>query len=221
MIGQCQNLITFGCSWAFGFGVEPDQAFGAILSRELNVSFVNLASPGSSNSRSLLELLKYSKNNAVGNSLAVFSITTHTRECVIDHNNSLYDIRWKSNLPVKSADSVDAAYMKYFSSVPNTMFNLHKNILAIQTACRVLNIKDFYVSAWDDYDFNFPGIDKEKIYPISCARMFGYRDQHEYISNLPSRYTLACGHPNVDGHQLIAENLKKWILTSFEDDTTL
>ena len=82
-------LAVFGCSWTVGNGVLPTDTFGARLSNKLSTTnFTNLGIEGSSNSRSVLQLLDYVKRTDISleNSIAVFLVTTSARECVIIHD---------------------------------------------------------------------------------------------------------------------------------------
>jgi len=71
-------LAVFGCSWTVGLGVLETDTFGARLANKLSATnFTNLGIQGSSNSRSVLQLLDYVKRTdiPVENSIAVFLIT--------------------------------------------------------------------------------------------------------------------------------------------------
>ena len=66
-----------------------------------------------------------------------------------------------------------------------------------------------------DVKLDCAGIDKQKIYPKTCAQILGYSNQDEFLKDSMSQYTnphtQACGHPTQQGHQLIADSLYQWI----------
>ena len=207
------DLVVFGCSWAVGVGVSATDTFGARLADKLSTTnFTNLGIQGSSNSRSVLQLLDYVKRTdiSVENSIAVFLITTPARECVITHHgehrpDQIIDIT--SGQP----DDLTQSWITHFTAQSNINFNLHKNILSMQGICRQYNIRDYYIVGWDNVDLNLPGIDTDKIYHKSCAQLFGYKDLKDYADRPPNQHVRVCGHPNELGHELIAQTLYNWI----------
>ena len=210
-------LAVFGCSWTVGTGVHATDTFGARLSNKLSTTnFTNLGIEGSSNSRSVLQLLNYVKRTDISleNSIAVFLITTPARECVIA-DPSRHCRSPIIDLISGPTDKVTRSWIKNFASTPNTNFNLHKNVLSMQAICRQYNIRDYYISGWSDMDLNLPGVDTTKKYEHSCAQLFGYKDMIDYLDNYqkwaPTRYVRVCGHPNELGHELIAQVLYNWI----------
>lgn len=206
-------LAVFGCSWAYGSGVIPDQTFGHQLSIMLGSSqFTNCGIPSSSNSRSVLQLLKYIKDNNfnVQNHVAIFCITTAWRTALIKHDKTIVDIICKGD----SSDRITRNWLQDFSSIDQTMFELHKNIICMQQICRYYQINDYYIRAWEDQKLDFPGIDQTKIYPESCVNLFGYKDSIEWGDSYPKEenpYVLVCGHPSASGHLKIAQVLYDWI----------
>jgi len=205
-------LVVFGCSWPYGVGVEPDQNFGSVLSKMLNSSkFSNYSIPGSSNNRSVLQLLEYAKKNTnVIDHIAIFSITTAWRSALIRENGRVLDIIQHT----RDSNPVVETWMNEFSSTRNVQFELHKNIITMQQICKHYQIKDFYIRAWEYQNLNLPGIDQSKIFPTTGAQLFGFTDNQDYLNNMFSennQYLRMCGHPNSNGHKKIAETLYQWI----------
>jgi hypothetical protein len=206
-------LVVFGCSWAHGDGVLSDQTFGKQLSLMLGSSqFKNYGISSSSNSRSVLQLLEYIKNNNfdVKNHVAIFCITTASRTALINHDKTILDIICKGY----QSDPISRSWLSDFSSIDQVMFELHKNIICMQQICRHYEINDYYIRAWEDQNLNFPGIDLTKIYPDRCINLFGYKDSIEYGDSYPKKnnpYVLTCGHPSISGHLKIAQVLYDWI----------
>lgn len=208
-------LVVFGCSWACGVGVVPNQSFGNRLSTMLGSSqFTNCAIPGSSNNRSVLELLEYIRINDfnVKNHVAVFCITTAWRTALIKKDKTILDIIDKKD----RTDPVSKTWIAEFSGTDQVKFELHKNIICMQQICRHYQMNDFYIKAWEDLGSNFPGIDQTKIYPDTCISLFNYKDTLEYCNDYINKtinnpYILNCGHPSIAGHIKIAEVLYDWM----------
>jgi hypothetical protein len=205
-------LVVFGCSWAEGVGVTPDHTFGHLLSGMLNSSkFTNYGIQGSSNHRSILQLINYAENNKfqISNHIAIFSITTAFRSVMIDRSGNVTDL-------ISSSDHTELLklWLNYFSSVPQAHYDLYKNIIVMQQICKHYQVNDFYIKAWEAQNLDLPGIDQSKIYPKTCAELFGYKTTSEFIidSDGPeqNRY-IKGGHPNKLGHELIANTLYNWI----------
>ena len=210
------TLVTFGDSWPCGTGLNltKEKPFGKILSELLQIeNYVNCAVPASSNDRTVLELLNYVNScSSVKNHLAVFFITTPTRKIAIQPNNQLIDINLHNNA---AQNRISKIYYTHLYSLPQEKFDLQRNILSLQRICNQLEMQDFYIVGWSDIDLNCPGIDQQKIYAKTCAQILGYANQDEFtkdsLSQYKNQYTLACGHPNQQGHQLIADSLHQWI----------
>jgi hypothetical protein len=204
-------LAVFGCSWTSGPGTfKYHNTFGQQLAEKLGATeFVNLGLEGSSNSRSVLQLIDYVKRTdlEIKNSTAVFLITTPSRDCVFERDT-------KNILDLKADNNNDhiVSWLKYFCSAETENFLLHRNILSMQAICRQYHIKDYYMAAWSDIDFNLPGVDTNKIYSQSCVQLFGYKNMQDYLDNDPNQYIRPnCGHPNDLGNQIIAQTLYNWI----------
>lgn len=210
------SLAVFGCSWTAGAGVLPADTFSARLAGKLGTTnFANLGIHGSSNSRSVLQLINHVKRTdiSVENSIAVFLITTPARECVIMHDTSPFAPHYNRVVDLRSdqVEGVSQSWVKHFSDPANLDFILHKNILSMQAICRQYKIQDYYIAAWDDMDLNLPGIDTNKIYHKSCLQLFGYEDITDTSKLLPNQYLRPCIHPTELGHELIAQTLYNWM----------
>jgi len=183
-------LAVFGCSWAEGIGVLPQNTFGARLAGKLSATnFTNLGIQGSSNSRSVLQLLDYVKRTDIP----------------VENSNRVVDLR------SGQVEDVSQSWVKHFSDQANLDFVLHKNILSMQGICRQYKIQDYYIVGWDNVDLNLPGIDTDKIYHKSCLQLFRYELPLYLMNKEPNQYLRTCGHPNELGHELIAQTLYNWI----------
>ena len=209
-------LAVFGCSWANGHGVNYDQTFGYCLSKKLSSScYTNMSIDGSSNSRTVLQLMEYIKRKDIvlPGSIAIFSITTMARDCALVFNRSTktFDIK---DLISGNSSLESQCYISHFSSVENLKFNLQKNILSLQSICRANDIYDYYIDAWSCEDFDMPGIDQAKIFNKSCIELFGFKNTQHYLDTYPNQCIRDCGHPSVYGHQVIADALYSWIVAT-------
>jgi len=200
-------LAVFGCSWTVGLGVLETDTFGARLANKLSATnFTNLGIQGSSNSRSVLQLLDYVKRTdiPVENSIP------------IDETKSIFGVEDLASvkvvdLGVNQTDEISKNYIKHFTSISTLNFNLHKNVLSMQAICRQYKIQDYYIVGWSDLDLNLPGIDTDKIYHKSCLQLFRYELPIYLMKKAPNQYLRECGHPNELGHELIAQTLHTWI----------
>jgi len=205
-------LVVFGCSWAEGVGVNPDQTFGYLLSGMLNsTKFKNYGIQGTSNHRSIMQLMNYAENNKfqISNHVAIFSITTAFRSAVIGRSGIVVDLI--SNL---NNTAILKSWLEHFSSTPQMNHELYKNIIVMQQLCKHYQVNDFYIKAWEEQNLDLPGIDQSKIYPKTCVELFGYANTAEFLvdSDGPRKNPYIGGrHPNKLGHELIANNLYDWM----------
>ena len=208
------NLVVFGDSWVTGVGLgqPPDEisphAFGSQLSVMLDTSqFVNCGIPGSSNSRTVLELLKYAKQMPpADHQIAIFFITAPERSCVISCEGNIINLHSGNNTMLYKT------YLEYFSSFEQLNFECFKNILAMQQICKHYKIDDYYISGWSYIDLDFPGIDQSKFYPKTCAQLIGYKTVDDFIKLPRNEYVVDDSkHPSIAGHRIIAKALYDFI----------
>ena len=209
------HLVTFGDSWPDGAELnQNEKPYGYQLADLLQTpSYKNYAQSNTSNDHLILQLEKYlEENNVEQNTIAVFFITGISRLCLIDYNNNANCITpWAG----KERGDMAYYYFKYFHTPAQELFRLRLSILALQKICSSYNIKDRYILGWDKPDLDFPGIDLDKFYDrgnTNCADLFEANGSDEFTNAKNNVYVYPndC-HPNYLGHQLIAENLYKWI----------
>jgi len=207
------DLVVFGDSWVTGVGLgqPPDEisnhAFGSQLAQMLEVSqFTNCGIAGSSNSRTVLELLQYVKQMQANDTIAVFFITTPARSCVISHEGHIIDLQSGNNT------LLGKIYVEHFSSTQQLSFECLKNIIAMQQISKYYGINDYYIVGWSDVDLNLPGIDLSKVYPKTCAQLLGYRNAQDFIQAPRNGNVIDDSkHPSIIGHQIIAQALYDFI----------
>jgi len=204
------KLVVFGDSWVCGAGIDTPPgvhsscAFGSQLASLLDINqYTNCGIEGSSNSRSVLQLLKYtSEQSNLKDHIAIFFITAPERSCVIDSSDRIHDI-----CSGPDTDLVKS-YINFFSSVQQLKFECCKNILAMQQICKHYGINDYYIVGWSDITIDFPGINLLKFFSKTAAQIIGY----DIANGIKGQYTTLCNHPNKLGHELIAKELQQWLL---------
>jgi len=208
------KLVVFGDSWVCGAGndtppgVHSSCAFGSQLASLLDINqYTNCGIEGSSNSRSVLQLLKYtSEQSDLTDHIAIFFITAPERTCVIDYHDEIHDI-----ISGPETDLVKS-YVNFFCSEQQIKFECCKNILAMQQVCKHHGIIDYYIVGWSDITIDFPGINRLKFFSKTAAQIIGYKDCHDFTTSARNQYTTLCNHPNKLGHELIAKELQQWLL---------
>lgn len=208
-------LAVFGDSWVTGAGLGQDpgeispHAFGSQLADMLgSSSFSNYGIESSSNSRTVLQLLDYTKiHQNLDSHIAVFFITTPARSCVIERDtNTVIDLH--SSVQT----TLGKIYTTYFQSLPYVNFECAKNIISMQQICRHYKINDYYIVGWDLVDLDFPGIDRSKFHTKTCAQLLGYKDMKDFIELPQNEYVIdSAKHPSIAGHRLIAQALYDFI----------
>jgi hypothetical protein len=219
-----KTLLVFGCSWAVGVPLPPEQAFGHLLAQQLRAKhYVNLAIPGSSNHRSVLQLLDYTKSyqGSMSDHIAVFSLTTLARGAVIDRQGKVIDLR---ALGPEDDRSIIKNWLADWSSLQQLNHENHKNIMAMQQICKHYGILDFYVQVWDDFDHSLPGIDQSRILPQIWIHLLGYQNQSDYLENYSKGNNinmLTESHPSAAGHALLADAILDQMQTHAEKNIEL
>ena len=205
------KLVTFGDSWPYGSDLHPgEHPFGELLAQQLNAQqYVNKSCPATSNDHMILQLQEYqAQQGNVSGHYAVFFITSTARTCFIDHNNKPIEVRPDARA---SYDSLYYYYFKYFHTPGYEKFRHCVTMLALQRMCDQLNINDFYICGWEKPNFDFPGIDIDRVYDhgqTTCVNLF----KCSALESAPEQYINMVGrHPTQLGHQIIADNLYNWI----------
>ncbi len=208
-------LVTFGDSWPYGSELAAnEQPYGAILSTLLESEhYTNCACPATSNEHMILQLDQYAKqHSSVEGHVAVFFITYPGRSLLLDYNGKQLEVRPDANA---HKDSRQYLYFKHFHTPLQEQFKTHQTMLALQRMSAELKLNDYYIVGWvPSINFDFPGIDKNKIYDqgqTTCADMLNMPGDFELeIRNSPY-VNKGCCHPNQAGHTIIAHKLYKWI----------
>ncbi len=207
------KLVTFGDSWPAGAELRPNEVpYGKVLAEMLEFDFQNYAEHASSNDCQILQLKTFLQQNDPAGTVAVFFITSPTRTLLIDYNGKTKKIYPWADI---SKGEEPYYYFKYFHTPLFEQFRFHITMLSLQRICQVHNIKDFYIVGWSQCNFDFPGIDKSKIFQqgtVNCADLFGVNGEHEFTRASSNLYVYPNhDHPNQQGHKLIAQTLFDWM----------
>jgi hypothetical protein len=209
------KLVTFGDSWPLGVELQDKtKSFGHKLAEMLDIENYETRAVGASgNDRMIFQLQEYIKDHStVKDHVAVFYITTATRRLHLDSDNNIVELKvpadWK-----KEPDLLRANWYRYFHTNASDKFNLYKILLSLQQICQQCGIKDYYISGWTDIKFEMIGVDTKKIFPSTCLELFGEKTNCIELDTLGKNYYWYPnkGHPNEQGHLLIANKLFEWI----------
>lgn len=206
------KLVTFGDSWPYGSDLLPDEKpFGSLLAQKFQAQqYVNKSCPSTSNDHMILQLQEYvAQQGNVSDHVAVFFITSAARTCFIDYNNNPIEVRPDARA---SQHSLYYYYFKYFHTPGYEKFRHCVTILALQRMCEQLKIQDFYICGWEKPDFDFPGIDINRIYDRGQTNCIDLFDQNTKKYTMDQHISISPGrHPTQIGHEVIADTLHNWI----------
>jgi len=202
-------LVTFGDSWPYGAELKShEKTYGKVLSENLQCKFLNKAIGGSCIDSMVLQLKdflaeSYNPNTKI---CALFFITSLHRALLFNPQTN----EPRSIYPMENhEDSTIRNYFKYVHCSELHKFRANVAILALQKICKEYNIDDRYLIGWVDPALDYPGIDKQKIFPQSAVEILGASADHECSTNYQHRYFYPnTDHPNEAGHKVIAD----WIL---------
>ena len=189
-----------GCSWTWGGELEENESerFSAIISKEMGAEEHNFSRPMASNDRILRQLLI--DNNIKEYDMAIIQMSYPSRTEYYDESRKEF-VRvginatplWKSNKPRwhKYWDDKDKQFwFHYYSSVYNEHYGTTKENIIYQNIkdhCKANDVPLFLmtINNWDS-NLNFDLELERDRYPKARG-----------------------GHPNVDGHKLIASDILK------------
>tara|TARA_R110001592_G_scaffold102302_1_gene288930 strand:+ start:156 stop:797 length:642 start_codon:yes stop_codon:yes gene_type:complete len=207
-----KTLVTFGDSWPQGSELLPNEkTFGELIANQLGCNqFKNYAHPASSINhlpvqlKSFLQMLSDSHIADPRDCIAIFFLTDPSRNMVGDKNGLWMFQNPSGGFSGPTQDKpltniINTNYWKYFYSDKLLDITNNTTIIALQTMCAIYKINDYYVTGWQSVDF-WNEVDQTKIYSKTCKDIV----QDNKASG---------GHPNQQGHQLIADALYEWIKT--------
>jgi len=211
MASSIKKLLVLGDSWPYGCELDRYtlDAFPAQIGKILNIPVDNQSMFATSIDHMVHKFLHTVDIDDLTECGVLFCLTGINRSMTLSKgvpkeiHPSFNDIETKS-------------YYSYIFSWELATFNFLRNCLLIQSLCEIRNIPLFFVTNW----YSFPEsklFNKANIYEKSLIEILGQPPMQikldypwQNVGNseyfYPNKY-----HPNLKGHQLIAEELSKWI----------
>ena len=202
-----KTLAVFGDSWPAGAELKKGQKpFGDILHEMLGTDdYYNMSAEGTAIDSMIMQLDDFIKNKKFEDCVCIFFITNPTRQ--LYHNGEKFSV-------LRPTGDKNMKTKFYFTEMQSADIDQHKantTILALQYMCAKHNLTDVYIEGWTKIQFNYSGINKNKIVSQSAIEMLGgtvnkqTTELDKFQNNkliYPNKY-----HPNQQGHEVIAENL--------------
>lgn len=208
-----KHLLIFGDSWSAGTELDlskGEKPFGNLLAESVGAEISNHSQPSTGSPHLILQLQQAIHSQKVSGSMALFCLSHVSRSIYFAHG------QWQE-IQVNRDDEVSRNFYKHIYSQELCDFSMNCYVLALQRMCQQHDIDDYYISCWDDLNLYLDGIDKDKFYQqgrVGMTGILGCQADHsdDVIINRqhPTIYPNNC-HPNQLGHQIIADELGKWI----------
>lgn len=209
------DLLVFGDSFPAGAELDNlDDRFPVLVANQLQRKLVDFSQGATSNDHMVFNLMSYLKSNVPSNDcVALFCLTDPSRTLCFDGENF-------NEITPHDDSTVSKAYFKYVYSNKLEKFNWEKNVGYLEYACRLHNIRAFFINNWKHpYDL---GSIVTNSYNQSICELLG-SDLREWdgrmgvnpfdieISKSSNKYFSGKYHPNALGHKLIAKHIVEWI----------
>lgn len=207
-------LLGFGDSWATGSELGPtEKPYLDLLSDQLGFPCINFAQPSSSIPHLILQFQQFvdTKYFPKHRYHAIFFLTAIERTFLFD-----LDTREIVHCSPQQRNPIMCGEYYKLHTDELADFNLNTSILALQRLCSLYNINDHYVLGWQSPKL-WTSIDTTKFFrqgllPITALFCNG---QYQPITNLLAEKNQYIwpnqGHPNQQGHELIAQALRDMI----------
>lgn len=210
------TLITFGDSWTNGSDLEDkNQKYGCVLAELLGYDYEDFSRYSTGVPHLLIQFRNFVNQHQLwphpdssDRYCAVFFLSARERGiCFDDQHMPLEMIPTNEN------------FENYFAEVYTDdlgVFNLNNTLLSLQSLCKLYGIQDYYMFGWQTCDL-WPEIDRSRFYDRGRSNILnlfaGDRHSNLYdLTNNPNPYMIfRNGHPNVQGHQLIADVIAELI----------
>jgi hypothetical protein len=125
-------------------------------------------------------------------------------------------------MQVNSPHPSVAQYYKYIQTDRMDLYNYTKNIIFFQTMCDKFGIKLFFVNNFDMVNLQFKLTKGIVMYGKTLreiVKSYNYKEtkdrpigeEYQKLDELSLPFIDRGGHPTVDGHKLIANELTEWI----------
>lgn len=202
-------LVTLGDSWPEGAELGSGLRYGEILRDRMNYDeFYNYGSGGASNEDMLYQLQQYITHHHAPDKkvTAIFFLTNPARTAHFPRFMS-----WAN-----SDQQMKEVYL-HFHRKEHEIMRSSATVSALQLWCSNLGFDDYYFSGWVRYPNWLPGVNVAKIWSRgteTVADWFGASSHNgEHLTNVETNPYIRpnFAHPNQLGHNLIADQLQRWI----------
>jgi len=211
-------LVGFGDSWAHGAGLDftSEKPYLQLAAEQLDINVINCAEASSSIPHLVLQFQNFlsEKHHPENNYIATFFVTAQERTFFIDPDNN--QIIHSSPCKTDFDEQERCYYQHYTDQYQN--FVVNTAVAAIEHLCSVYEIKNCYIPGWQVVDL-WPSIDRKKFlfdnqHPVT--KLFGQTSNFTDLMNSECRLLDYTGHPNQQGHQVIADALVNHIIDKFQ-----
>mgnify|MGYP003337101380 CR=1 FL=1 len=217
-------LVGFGDSWTFGSELDrpEEQCWARQLALKLGAEELNLGTPASSIEYTVVQLFDYILNypdyNDYKKIFAVgltgltryLSYSNARREFVNitpEANYRTGDIHYSGRPPevVPEFGTLAGEMYRMVECPDYNLFKVEQTIFTFENYCRLNNIDVIFFSYFD-----YPNIKNDLLYPESLTRSLTGREYELPIIRDYETFAGKLFHPNIIGHQRIAELLKEF-----------
>ena len=209
-------MILFdGCSWTWGAELEDKETyrFSQLLSEMTNRDHVNLGQPSKSNNGILRTTLEYCERNPVDIAVIQFTGTSRT-EIRMPKQDKYKSLSIGKVLKNSNKDDLSRIYYENIHNKNEEIANFHKNKFLLEYYFKSKNIPYFFVH------IHRPNQRLEDVVTSSWGKMMDQKPVKSLLELLGNRFThphhyaqgrqkesdrRSRGHPNIQGHKIIAE----------------
>lgn len=200
-----KNLLVFGDSWANGDELKShENPFGKLIAQQFCYYFENCSQSSTGIPHLLLQLRTAIDNKMFKNEdVALFFLSGPDRDLIFQNNKAV---------ELHPHNSQDVDWYARYSSDQLSAYRTNTTLIALQKICEIYNLNSFFIWGWEKVEL-WPEVNTQHFYPLSCAEMFDSNfTNFTNLKNSKNKYIWPNGgHPNQMGHQLIADNLSKFI----------
>jgi hypothetical protein len=211
------TLLGFGDSWSHGSGLNHtrEQTYLQLAAEQLGTDWLNCAVASSSIPHLVWQLQNFLQTQYQPDQtyFAVFFLTAQERTFFIDPDTQ--HIIHSSPCKLDFVDQERIYYQHYTDQYQHFLINTAMS--AVDHLCNFYKIRYCCIPGWQTLNF-WPSIDTENFlfenqYPIT--KLYGQITNFTDLMNSGCQYLDCTGHPNQQGHQVIADALVKHIIDKF------
>lgn len=219
-------LVAFGDSWTFGseLDIPREEPWPTHLARQLQAEVINLGTPASSIEHTLVQLFDYVKNSdnyTDYKKIFMVGLTGTTR--YLSYSNRLGEfvnitpeanyrtgnIHFSGKPPdiVQEFGALSGEMYRMVESPEYNQYVATKTIFAFQNYCDQHNIDVLFFSYFDLVKVDTHVVDTKNLYPGTITKALTGREYELPAIRNNQYFSGKLFHPNISGHQRIAELL--------------